>query len=134
MSPIVKLLQATGGMDEGPLEASTAAAPWPPILSSTGLMQDIVIRAAAAAELAGMFWRHAAAPAWSGWLPQGFSTQPIHAQIEVGQQPWQLHPVVAVAGAAGVQQQLVSVMSYLAQQHNQPEMYCLDGELLACSC
>jgi hypothetical protein len=97
-------------------------------------MQNMVIRAAAAAELAGMFWRHAAAPAWRGLLPQGLLTQPIHAQIEVGRQPWQLHPVVAVAGAAGVQQQLVSVMSYLAQQHNQPEMYCLDGELLACSC
>jgi hypothetical protein len=45
-----------------------------------------------------------------------------------------MHPVVVAAGAGGVQQQLLSVMNYLAQQHNQPEMYCMDAELLARSC
>lgn len=87
-----------------------------------------------------MFWHHAAKPTCMSWLPQQWQQQ--QQQVLAGaaaaagqqQQQWQLHPAVAAARAGGVQQQVLSVMSYLAQQHNQPETYCMDAELLARSC
>jgi hypothetical protein len=83
-----------------------------------------------------MFWHNAAKPACISWLPQQWQQPQVMAGAvaAAGQQQQQMHPAVAAAGAGGVQQQLLSVMSYLAQQHNQPEMYCMDAELLARSC
>jgi hypothetical protein len=80
-----------------------------------------------------MFWQHAASSSWFAVPLRSLAVQ----QQQQQQQQWPLlHPALAAAGAGGVQQQLVSVLSYLAQpqQHNQPEMYCMDAELLARSC
>jgi hypothetical protein len=144
--PIVKLVQAAGGMDGAPVEASTAAATatWVPSLHPDNpayqTFAGVMIRATAAAELASMFWSHAEKPAWLSWLQQQSQQQQLlHPEVlgmpgTAAQQPWQAHPAMAAAAAGGVQQQLVSVLSYLAQQHNQPEMYCMDAAVLAYSC
>jgi hypothetical protein len=157
--PIVKLVQAAGGMDGPPMEASAtaaAAAVWVPGLHPEHPAYQIVagamVRSTAAAELASMFWTHAGKPAWLNWLQQQWQQQQQQQQQQLlphsdvlgmpagtaaaaaGQQPWQTHPAMAAAAAGGVQQKLVSVLSYLAQQHNQPEMYCMDAAVLAYSC
>jgi hypothetical protein len=142
--PIVKVVQAAGGMDGAPMEASTAAAAWIPRLHPDNpayqAVAGVVVRAAAAAELASMLWSHAGKPAWFNWLQQQWQQQQLlHPEVlgmpvRAAQQPWQAHPAMAAAAVGGVQQQLVSVLSYLAQQHNQPEMYCIDAAVLAYSC
>jgi hypothetical protein len=92
-----------------------------------------------------MFVEHAVRPAWgSGWLmtlphnnwkPQ--QQDPVTAALS---QQFQMHPALtaaAVGGSSaggGVQQQLVSLLGYLAKQHNEPEMYCLDADLLSRCC
>lgn len=118
-------------MDGPPLEVAPAAAA-PAAAAPPAAVAHLAARAAAAAELAGMFWQHAASSSWFAvplWSVAG-------QQQQHQQQQWPLHPALAAAGAGGVQQQLMSVVSYLAQpqQHNQPEMYCMDAELLARSC
>ena len=145
--PLVKVIQAAGGTDESPLEAfaapaaaaETAQHSWsqsPSSSSGAAIVQQVSARAAAAAELVGMFWQHAAKPLCGSWLPAALSEPAVAEQLAaVQQQPWQLHPaLVAAAGVAGVQRQLSSVLGYLAQPHHQPEVYCMDGELLSRCC
>lgn len=135
-------MQAAGGVDESPLEASAPAATAAPVqfnlsAAAPAPVLQLVARAAAAVQLASMFWEHAAKPAWTNWLPRQLQQSLLLAGAGAGsplQQQWQAHPAIAAAGAAGVQQQLVSVLSYVAQQHSQPETYCMDAELLARSC
>lgn len=152
--PIVKLLQAASGADGTPVEASAAAAVvaagggsdaggWlsaSSVVAQVSQARQLSSRAAAAAELMSLFWHEALLPAWCGMLPQQWQQQllrPVASAVS-GQQLQQLslqaHPAVAAARAGGMQLQLMSVLSYLAQQHNQPEMYCMESELLSRSC
>lgn len=96
------------------------------------MVQEVSARAAAVAELVGMFWQHAAKPLCSSWVPPAFSEPAVAEQLAAvqQQQPWQLHPALE----AGVQRQLSSVLGYVARPHNQPEVYCIDGELLSRCC
>lgn len=135
--PVVKLLQAAGGMDGAPVEASAGAelTPFWSCISVPAAVPELMRRSAAAAKLMSMFWRHALLPAWGNVIPQGWQQQLSEHQAAVSrQQQMQAHPVVAAAAVGGMQGQVLSLLGYLAQQHNQPEMYCMDAEALSRSC
>jgi len=124
-------------MDGAPVEASADAGlrPFWSCISLPAAVPELMRRSAAAAELMSVFWRHALLPAWSNIIPQGWQQQLSgHLVAPSQQQQVQAHPVVAAVAVGGMQGQVLSLLGYLAQQHNQPEMYCMDADALSRSC
>lgn len=145
--PVVKFLQAAGGRQGMPAEAqasSLAGAAPAAAAAAVGSLLGASVQASATAalQLLSMYIHHA----WSfdaaggsilgqgcdsGWEEQ-LGVSPV--LLATAAQQAQVAGGAASTGAAGVQQQVLSLLSHVARQHPQPEVYCLEAEVLARPC
>jgi hypothetical protein len=123
----MRLLQAAGGFGAGPAEVALGseqptAPAWLPGRE----------RVQAGLALLSMFVGHVASDEWSSLGSAAGSSSSV---MPTGGLPAAALRQHLVPGAAGVQQQVTALLAYVSQQQRlQPEVYCMEAELLSRAC